>query len=97
MLAHRTWYAVRNDGWTGVAPFVVHYLVQVGDASNDRFVLFNDLTLINAKIGGAIGVPDDDRRDITGDGIILFNDLTIANGSIPSLNNVPKPTGHGCH
>ena len=94
VLTHRTWYTVRNTGdWANVAPFEVHYLVQVGDASNDRFVLFNDLTFINSGVP-TINAPDDDRREISGDRNILFNDLTVANAKIPSLNNVPKPTGH---
>ncbi len=74
-------------------PFEVHYLVQVGDASEDRRVLFDDLTVINSGVV-TIGAPDDDRREISGDNNILFNDLTVANAHIPSLNNVPKPSGH---
>ncbi|MBI4717171.1 MAG: hypothetical protein HY763_05155 [Planctomycetes bacterium] len=92
-LTHRQWYAVRNTGgWTGVAPFTVQYVVQVGDADNDGKVLNLDAGAVN------VGVPnfsaaDNDRRDVDGDARILNGDVSLVNARIPSFT-VQKPTGH---
>ena len=94
VLSHRTWYVIRSTGaWTAVAPFRVHYVVQLGDANNDGLVLVNDLSWINSDIPN-VSPPDDSRFDINGDGLVLVNDLSVANASIPSVN-VEKPSGHG--
>jgi len=92
-LAHRKWYAVRNTGaWTGVAPFTVQYVVQVGDASNDGRVLNTDFGWVNAAIP-TFSTADDDRRDMNGDGRILNTDFGVLNSKIPSFP-VAKPSGH---
>lgn len=92
-LTHRKWYAIRNmGGWANVAPFVVQYVVQVGDANADNRVLNTDFGVISAAIP-VFNAPDDDRRDINGDGRILNTDFGLANSKIPSFN-VPKPSGH---
>ncbi|MHC5111780.1 MAG: hypothetical protein ACYTHJ_18090 [Planctomycetota bacterium] len=90
---HRKWFEIRNDGeWESAQPFVLHYLLQVGDSSNDRHVLPNDLSIINASIP-TLPVIDDWRSDITGDWRALPNDLSFAWAHTPSLF-VPKPRGH---
>jgi len=90
---HRHWYSVANlGGWSGVSPFELQYVVQVGDASDDGRVLSFDVSVINSGIPD-ISTPDDERRDINGDQRILSFDVSITNGSIPSLT-VPKPAGH---
>jgi len=92
-LQHRKWYAVRNTGaWTGVAPFTVQYVVQVGDANNDGRVLNTDFGVINAVIP-IFSAADDDRRDINGDGRVLNTDFGVTNSKIPSFT-VAKPEGH---
>ncbi len=92
-LQHRKWYAVRNTGgWTGVAPFTVQYVVQVGDANNDGRVLNTDFGWVNADIP-TFSTADDDRRDINGDGRILNTDFGVLNSKIPSFH-VAKPDGH---
>ena len=92
-LVHRKWYAVANTGsWTGVSPFVVQYVVQVGDANNDGRVLNTDFGVINAAIP-IFKAADDDRRDINGDGRVLNTDFGVTNSKIPSFP-VPKPSGH---
>ncbi len=92
-LQHRKWYAVRNTGdWTGVAPFTVQYVVQVGDANNDGRVLNTDFGVINAVIP-IFSAADDDRRDINGDGRVLNTDFGVTNSKIPSFP-VAKPSGH---
>ncbi|NLE58185.1 MAG: DUF1565 domain-containing protein, partial [Planctomycetes bacterium] len=92
-LQHRKWYAVRNTGgWTGVAPFTVQYVVQVGDANNDGRVLNTDFGWVNAAIP-TFSTADDDRRDINGDGRILNTDFGVLNSKIPSFH-VAKPDGH---
>lgn len=93
VLAHATWYGIRNTGgWAAVGAFEVHHLVLVGDATNDNNVLFNDLSEINTGVP-TFGAADDDRRDITGDGNILFNDLSEANTNVPTFGP-GKPSGH---
>ena len=92
-LVHRRWYAVRQTGaWSGVSPFELQYVVQVGDADNDGSVLNADASLLNFAIP-LFGVDDDDRRDIDGDGTILNDDVGFMNGNIPSFR-VSKPGGH---
>ncbi len=92
-LRHRHWYAVANHGgWSGVSPFELQYVVQVGDASNDGQVFGFDVNVINTGIPTFAG-PDDDRRDMNGDFRILAFDVSITNGSIPSPT-VAKPSGH---
>jgi hypothetical protein len=92
-LLHRHWYSVASTGgWSGVVPFELQYVVQVGDASDDVRVLSSDVITINGSIPD-FAAPDDARRDINGDGRILGFDVSITNGSIPSLP-VLKPAGH---
>lgn len=92
-LQHRKWYAVRSTGaWAGVNPFVVQYVVQVGDANADRRVLNTDFGVINAVIP-VWHAADDDRRDINGDGRVLNTDFGVTNSKIPSFP-VAKPAGH---
>ncbi len=91
VLNHRTWYGILSAGWSGVAPFEIHYVVQVGDANNDGRVLGADFSLVNAGIA-CFNCPDD-RRDINGDHRILGADASLVNAHIASFN-VPKPSGH---
>jgi len=92
-LQHRKWYAVLNTGsWTGVSPFTVQYVVQVGDVNNDGRVLNVDFGLVNPAVP-SFDVADDDRRDINGDGRILNSDFGVLNSKIPSFP-VAKPAGH---
>ncbi len=92
VLTHRNWYGISSTGWTGVCGFEVHYVLQVGDASNDGRVLAFEVSLINMGIP-EFAAADDDRRDIDGDGQILNFDVSIAKGKIPSFQ-VLKPIGH---
>ncbi len=96
VVAHRTWYVIRNlggvDGWAGVAPFEVQYVVQVGDVNGDGKVLANDLSAIFPKIP-TNPAGDQERADVNGDGKVLANDLSVVFPRIPS-NTVPKPSGH---
>lgn len=91
-LTHRMWVAVGYTSATDVAPFELHFPVQVGDASNDGRVLAFDVSVINIGIPD-FGADDDERRDINGDDRVLAFDVSITNASIPSLS-VPKPSGH---
>lgn len=92
-LQHRKWYAVLNTGsWTGVSPFAVQYVVQVGDVNNDGRVLNVDFGLVNPAVP-SLDVADDDRRDINGDRRILNSDFGVLNSKIPSFP-VAKPAGH---
>ncbi len=91
-LTHRTWYGISSHSWGSVCDFEVHYVVQVGDASNDAQVLAFDVSAINSEIP-TFSAADDDRWDINGDGRILAFDVSVTNGSIPSFN-VAKPGGH---
>jgi hypothetical protein len=96
VLAHRTWYAIRNlggvDGWASVGPFEVQYVVQVGDVNADGKVLANDLSAMFPKIPTP-NAGDQERADVNGDGKVLANDLSVVFPRIPS-NTVPKPSGH---
>jgi hypothetical protein len=96
VLTHRTWIAVRNlggiGGWTGVGPFEVQYVVQVGDVNNDGKVLANDLSAVFPKIP-TNPAGDQERADVNGDGKVLANDLSAVFPRIPSPP-VPKPSGH---
>ncbi len=93
VLTHRKWYAVRNvGGWAAAENFVRHFVVQVGDASNDGRVLAFDVSVINTGIP-TFDAADDDLRDINGDGRILALDVSSTNAHIPSFA-VPKPPGH---
>jgi hypothetical protein len=94
VLTHRTWYGITHNGWTGVSPFEVDYVLQVGDVNGDGRVLSLDVGVINTGIP-CLDCPDD-RRDTNGDNRILSLDVGVVNGSIPSLN-VPKPDGHVCN
>jgi hypothetical protein len=92
VLAHRSWYAIRNNGaWSAANNFEIQWPLQVGDSNDDLRVLFNDLGVINGSVPCFSAC--DARLDINGDGRILFNDLGVANGSIPSFP-VNKPEGH---
>lgn len=92
VLSHRTWYALSSRAWGNVCDFDLHYVVQVGDSTNDARVLAFDVSVINGAIPTS-NAADDDRRDIDGNGRILAFDVSVTNGSIPSFN-VPKPSGH---
>ncbi len=96
VLAHRTWYAIRNlggvGGWAGVGPFEAQYVVQVGDVNADGKVLANDLSAIFPKIP-TNPAGDQERADVNGDGHVLANDLSAMFPRIPSAP-VPKPSGH---
>ncbi len=90
-LAHRTWYAVRNTGdWAGVANFEVQYLVQRGDANNDKFVTSQDVSVIYGSPEGS--VADDSRYDINGDGTRNYDDVVLANSYFSGF--VAEPSGH---
>lgn len=91
-LQHRKWYDVRNEGaWTGVDPFSVQYLLQVGDFNGDKVVLNADVLAINAAANGAR--PDQARDDIDGNGFKVQADVLSANSMVTS-GPVAKPTGH---
>lgn len=78
VLAHQTWYAVRNTGdWAGVAPFEVHFVSMVGDADNNNLINFTDVNLILGQNGQAVP-PADPRRDIDGNDLINFTDVNLA-------------------
>ncbi len=92
-LQHRTWYSIRQTGaWSGMANFALEYLVQRGDATDDREVFNADVSYINSGVPCLSGC--DERKDINGDSRILNADVLDANTYVPSLDNVPKPTGH---
>ncbi len=95
-LTSRTWIGIRNvggaEGWTGVAPFEIQYVVQVGDVNADGKVLANDLSAIFPKIP-TNPAGDQERADVNGDSKVLANDLSAVFPRIPS-NTVPKPSGH---
>ncbi|MGB0716077.1 MAG: hypothetical protein ACPGXK_09380 [Phycisphaerae bacterium] len=96
ILKHRAWYEIKHDlDWSAMEPFVLHLVLQVGDANNDGRVLPNDLSQINAEWPG--GLPficyRGCRTDIDGDRRLLPIDLRCANDHMPSLR-VSKPTGH---
>ena len=91
VLSHRKWYAVSSHNWDNICDVEVHYVVQVGDASNDGRVLSHDVVVINEGIP-CFSCPDD-RRDINGDNRVLSVDVSVTNASIPS-DTVPKPSGH---
>jgi len=92
-LTHQKWYAVRNTGaWSGVAPFTLHFVNMIGDATDDNNVLNVDLGKINARVP-TLNAEDDAREDINGDGRILNADVLWANTYIPT-SAPPKPTGH---
>lgn len=91
VLAHRKWFAVDNNGWSGKAAFAVQYLVNVGDANNDALVTGADVSLINANISP---LPQPDSRcDVDGNGRVLGLDYSLANANIDPIA-VPKPSGH---
>jgi hypothetical protein len=93
-LTHRKWYTIRNTGsWSGVAPFELHYVVQVGDATNDGLVLGVDFSLVNAAIPCLSGCGDARREDINGDEFIVGADASLVNAHIASFF-VPKPSEH---
>jgi hypothetical protein len=86
-LSHATWYAFGN------CAFEKHFVLMVGDASNDGRVLAFDVSVINSGIP-CFDCPDD-RRDISGDERVLAFDVSVTNPYIPSFS-VPKPDGHAC-
>jgi hypothetical protein len=43
VLSNETWYAVVNDGWSGVADFEMDYVVVRGDADNDKLTGKGDI------------------------------------------------------
>ena len=93
VLTNQTWIAVRNTGaWPGVLPFIIHYMVQMGDVDNDGHALLDDVEVI---VGG-LGLPAEagERRDVDGDQHVLFADISSV---IPYSGNGPveKPDGHG--
>jgi len=93
-LQHRKWYAIRNVGnWPGVAPFEMHYLVQMGDCDGDKIVISLDVGCVNAGIPCFVNCGDDNRKDIDGDGRVLSLDVGVVNVHIGSFT-VEKPTGH---
>ncbi|MGD2110093.1 MAG: hypothetical protein PVI86_11970, partial [Phycisphaerae bacterium] len=92
VLAHRTWYGISSAGWNGVCGFDVHYVLQVGDVSNDGRVLAFDVSLVNGGIPES-AAADNDRRDLDGEGHIVSTDGHVVSDHIPSFALV-KPTGH---
>jgi len=94
-LSNRTWYAVRNTGsWSSAGPFEVHYLAQYGDADNNGFVNFADLTIINLSNPTNSPVPDElIRKDVNADNFINFADIVTANLYNPA-SAPAKPSGH---
>ena len=93
VLIDRTWYGIRNTGgWSGVAPFEVQYVVQVGDATGEGMVQVNDWAMVNAYVPN-FDALDNDRSDMNGDGYVLYFDSSVTVAKIPSMP-VPKPSGH---
>jgi len=91
VMEHRAWYRVANQGaWGSADPFFLDYQVQMGDANNNGFVSFADLSLLHMSIP-TLEAADNDRMDINADGFINFADLAAANVHIPS-----KPTPRPC-
>ncbi len=93
---NKTWYRIANLGnWPCGDPFDVDFLVQIGDANNDGFVNFTDLSVINESIPTLPGAINENkvRQDIDGNRFINFTDLSVANAHIPSFP-VGKPPGH---
>jgi hypothetical protein len=75
ILAHGQWYFFSNDGtWAGVAPFTLHYVLQIGDVTGDGQVLSSDVSAINGGIPD-FEAPDNDRRDVNGDRRVLAADV----------------------
>ena len=93
-LENRKWYRVSGT-WPCVEAFALDFLVQMGDANNDGFTNFTDLSAINPSIPTfPAGLNETNiRGDVNGDGFINFTDLSVANSFIPGFP-VPKPTGH---
>ncbi|MCP4591066.1 MAG: hypothetical protein GY842_09995, partial [bacterium] len=98
LLPNTTWIGVyANPGaWSGVEGFLVHYMVQVGDVSNDGNVTFSaDAGAIYAHVGET-GVANDSRLDMNGDHNITFSgDAGAVYGSV-GATAVAKPLGHVC-
>ncbi len=95
-LQNKTWYRISQSGtWPGVDPFSLDFLVQAGDANNDGFTNFTDLSAINGSIPTLPpGLNEGNMRgDVNGDNFINFTDLSVANGFILSFP-IPKPSGH---
>jgi len=93
-LEHRKWYAIRNVGnWPGVAPFEIHYLVQMGDCDGDGVVISLDVGCVNAGIPCIDNCGDENRKDMDADGKVLSLDVGAVNAHLGSFA-VPKPTGH---
>ncbi|MCP4591451.1 MAG: hypothetical protein GY842_11960 [bacterium] len=98
LLPNTTWIGVYADSgaWSGVESFSVHYMVQVGDVSNDGNVTFSaDAGTIYAHVGET-GAPDDTRWDVNGDHNITFSaDAGAVYGTV-GATPVAKPLGHVC-
>jgi len=97
-LEHRKWYSIEPDGWTGVNPFKVDLIVQVGDANNDGRVNGFDVSSINGtqpfpciNTTTCAGL----RTDVNGDNRVNGFDVSTVNGRLTSLL-VAKPGGHTC-
>ncbi len=92
-LVDRKWYAVTDNGWTGVAAFEVDIVHLIGDEDGNGRVLSSDVVNINSSI--SFTLVTDSRRDIDGNNRVLSADVVDANGRI-QFATVPKPTGHLC-
>jgi len=92
-LTDRKWYAITDNGWTGVDAFKVDIVHLIGDADGNGRVLGADAGLINSRISPLPQV--DSRMDTDGSGRVLGADVGLANSKISPLA-VPKPSGHAC-
>jgi hypothetical protein len=91
-LSHQIWYGVRNTGdWGAAAPFEVHYVNLIGDATNDNLVQYSDLSLINSEVPCFSSC--DERKDINGDSYVLSSDVLTANEYV-GTGAPAKPGGH---
>lgn len=91
-IAHQEWYAITNNGWSGVEPFERHYASDHGDATGDGLVQFADMAFVNSQINQPVA-DDQDRHDVNGDNLIQFADLAAVNATI-NQHASPKPSGH---
>lgn len=96
---HRKWYTIEPDGWAGVSPFKVDFVVQVGDANGDGRVNSFDVSSINGNVPfpcinttTCAGL----RNDVNGDNRVNSFDVSTVNGRLTSLL-VAKPGGHVCN
>lgn len=99
VLNHQTWYGVRSDAsWTGVLPFILHYVNMIGDADIDPNTLTIDASDLSTIWTGVptLNAPESDRKDINGDGRILSIDMGWANSNTgPNEKDAPENPHQG--